>query len=92
MLSSKGLWDEQITCPEESYRLWCVVVCDQETSLKRRPWPVLGRSATEKKKNCSYSRHERVRVFCVVLNRCKEECNNVVNSEEIIATTEYLTL
>ena len=23
---------ELITCPEESYRLWCVVVCDIETS------------------------------------------------------------
>ena len=25
--------DELITRPEESYRLWCVVVCDLETSL-----------------------------------------------------------
>ena len=24
---------------EESYRLWCVVVCDIETSEMRRPWP-----------------------------------------------------
>ena len=24
--------DELITRPEESYRLWCVVVCDLETS------------------------------------------------------------
>jgi len=27
-----------ITRPEESYRLWCVVVCDLETSWMRRPW------------------------------------------------------
>jgi len=27
-----GLCDELITPPEESYRLWCVVVCDLETS------------------------------------------------------------
>jgi len=27
-----GLCDEMITRPEESYRLWCVVVCDIETS------------------------------------------------------------
>ena len=32
MLSGSGLCDELITCPEESYRLWCVVVCDQETT------------------------------------------------------------
>jgi hypothetical protein len=32
MLSDRGLCDELITRPEESYRLWCVVVCDLETS------------------------------------------------------------
>jgi hypothetical protein len=32
LLSGRGLCDQQITRPEESYRLWCVVVCDQETS------------------------------------------------------------
>ena len=32
VLSGRGLCDELITCPEESYRLWCVVVCDLETS------------------------------------------------------------
>ena len=32
MLSGRGLCDEQITRPEESYRLSCVVVCDLETS------------------------------------------------------------
>jgi hypothetical protein len=37
VLSGRGLWDELITCPEESYRLWRVVVCDQETSWTRRP-------------------------------------------------------
>jgi hypothetical protein len=32
VLSGRGLCDELITCPEESYRLWCVVVWDLETS------------------------------------------------------------
>ena len=40
---------ELITRPEESYRLWCVIVCDLETSRMRRPWPALGHSATGKK-------------------------------------------
>jgi hypothetical protein len=31
VLSGRGLCDGLITRPEESYRLWCVVVCDQET-------------------------------------------------------------
>jgi hypothetical protein len=48
VLSGRGLCDELITRPEESYRLWVVVVCDLETSRMRRPWPPLGRSATKK--------------------------------------------
>jgi len=46
VLSGRGLCDELITRPEESYRLRCVVVCDLETSRMRGPWPALGRSAT----------------------------------------------
>ena len=34
VLSGRGLCDELITCPEESFRLWCVV-CNLETSWKR---------------------------------------------------------
>jgi len=50
VLSGRGLCGELITRPEESYRMWCVIVCDLETSRMRRPWPALGRSATGKKK------------------------------------------
>jgi hypothetical protein len=32
VLSGRGLCDELITRPDESYRLWRFVVCDQETS------------------------------------------------------------
>jgi hypothetical protein len=32
VLSGRDLCYELITCPEESYRLWCVVVFDLETS------------------------------------------------------------
>jgi hypothetical protein len=39
VLSGRGLCDGLITRPEESYRLWCVVVCNLETSWIRRPWP-----------------------------------------------------
>jgi hypothetical protein len=49
VLSSRGLCDELITRPKESYRLWCVAVCDLETSRLRKPWPALGRRATRKK-------------------------------------------
>ena len=35
MLSGRCICDELTTCPEESYRLWCVIVCDQKTSKTR---------------------------------------------------------
>ena len=50
VMSGRGLCDELITRPEESYRLLCVIVCDLGTSRMRRPWPALGRSATGKRK------------------------------------------
>jgi hypothetical protein len=46
-LSGRGLCDELITFPKESYRLWCVGVCNRETSGMRRPWP----SATGRERN-----------------------------------------
>jgi hypothetical protein len=45
------LWDELITRPEKSYWLWCVVVCDIETSWMRRPWPTGGCRAKNKQTN-----------------------------------------
>jgi len=38
VLSGRGLCDELIARPEESYRLWCVVVCDLETSRMGAPY------------------------------------------------------
>ena len=50
VLSGRGLCDELITCPEESYRLCCVIVCDLETSCLRRPSPTGGCCAKHKPK------------------------------------------
>ena len=55
MLSGRGLCVGLITRPEESYRLWCVVVCDLE-NLKNEEaiahdWAA---SAIEKKKKYIY--------------------------------------
>jgi len=38
VLSGRGLCDELVTRPEESYRLCCVVVCDLETSRMGAPY------------------------------------------------------
>jgi hypothetical protein len=59
VLSGRGLCDELITRPEDSYRLWCLVVCDLETSSMRRPWPTGG--CKKKKKNIYFM--------------CEEDCN-----------------
>ena len=48
VLSGRGFCDELITRPEEPYRLWCVVLCDLETSWMRRPWPPGGLSCQKK--------------------------------------------
>jgi len=58
VLSGRGLCDELITCLEESNRLWCVIVCNLETSRMRRPWPTGGCRAKNKQTNMS--------ILCVV--------------------------
>jgi hypothetical protein len=42
VLLGRGLCDVLITRPEESYRLWRIFVCDEETSKTRRLKPATG--------------------------------------------------
>jgi hypothetical protein len=51
LLSGRGLCDGLVTRPEEFYLLWCLVVCDLETSWMRRPWPTGGCSSKNKQTN-----------------------------------------
>jgi len=51
VLSGRGLCVGLTTRPEESCRLWCVVVCDLETSWMRRPWLTGGCCAKKKSLN-----------------------------------------
>jgi len=53
VLWGRGLCDELITRPEESYRLWCVVVCYLETSWMRMPWPT-GELSLQKQQTKSF--------------------------------------
>jgi len=55
VLSGRGLFGGLITRPEEPYRLWCVVVCDLETSWMRRPWTTVGCRTKNKQTVCSVS-------------------------------------
>ena len=40
VVASRGLCDGLITRPEESYRLWCVVVCDLENLMNEEPYTI----------------------------------------------------
>ena len=51
MLSGRGLCDGLITHPEESYRLWCVVVCDLENLVNEEALPHWGAVAPKRKKS-----------------------------------------
>ena len=54
VFSGRGLCNELITHPEESYQLWCIVVCDLETSWMRRPWPT-GEPLRQKQTNTNWT-------------------------------------
>jgi hypothetical protein len=55
VLSGRGLCDELIPRPEQSYRLWRVYQCDREASTKRGgPGPYIGLSShTKKNQSCN---------------------------------------
>jgi len=55
VLSGRGLCDELITRPEESYRLWCVVVCDLENLKNEEAMTRVGSQ-----------RHRKKIVVCIV--------------------------
>jgi hypothetical protein len=50
VLTGRGLCDGMIIRPEESYRMWWVVVCDLETSWMGKPCPTGGCSAKKTNK------------------------------------------
>jgi len=61
VLSGIGLCDEIITYPEESYRLWCVVVCDLENLVNEEALAHWGTVAPKTNK-------QNIRI-CVVIFR-----------------------
>ena len=55
VLSGRGLCDKLITRPEDSYRLWCVVVCDLENLKNEEAMTRVGSQRHRKKKVLSCS-------------------------------------
>ena len=79
VLSGRGLCNELITRPEESYRLWWINVCDLETSRTRRPWPAWGRSVTQERK-----KEKSIYVFPVIF-RINANCSpNGLNKQVLV--------
>jgi hypothetical protein len=69
VLSGRVLCDELITCPEGSYRLWCVVVCDlkpHELGVHGPRWA----AASQRKKICliNWEGSERLDLRSVLRN------------------------
>ena len=73
LLSGRDLCDELITRPEESYRLWCVVVCDLETSWIRRPWRTGGcRAKNRQTSNLICYRNAKFQFYThIIRNPCQ---------------------
>jgi hypothetical protein len=69
VLSGRGLCKELINRPENSYRLWRVVMCDLETSWIRTPWPTGG--------SCARNKQKRYRVITRIRN-WKQDTRNAL--------------
>ena len=72
VLWGRGLCDGLITRPAESYRLWCVVVCDLETSWMSRPWSSLDHRAIGK---------EYIYIYIYIKGPPKEKCIHTLTKE-----------
>jgi len=74
VLSGRGLCHELITRPEESYRLWCVVVCDLENFVNEEAITCTG-SQRHRKENT-------VKLFLPLRQKsaCLQETHTSLNS------------
>ena len=76
VLSGRGLCDELITRPEESYRLWCAVVCDLENLKNEEAMGPCG-SQRHRKKMDDILLHFVEQCFRAMVNRdCEPSIRN----------------
>jgi len=68
MLSGRGLCDELIILPEESYRLWCVVVCDLENLKNEEAMTRVGSQRHGKTKHISFVSLKSETISCNCLS------------------------
>ena len=93
VLSGRGLCDELITRPEESYRLRCVVVCDLETSWMRRLWPTGGAVAPKerKKERKKFSSLFNVKRGSIPIDE-RDRCLHFRSSDQVTTLTQIALL
>jgi len=86
-LSGRGLCDELITRPEESYRLCCIVVCDLETSRIGAPHIYIYihdiSNLRVKKFFLLYSSHLQLRKFPNCRFRLKKSFNDLLRNRKM---------
>jgi hypothetical protein len=63
VLSGRGLCDELITRPEESYGLWRIIVCDLENLFNEEVMVRVGLQRQIKKKHTFYAGSKKARTF-----------------------------
>jgi len=85
VLSGRGLCDELITRPEESYRLWCVVVCDLENLKNEEAMTRVGSQRHSKKIKITYVATCKSAGF-----KTKHKYLSYLNMK--ISTTKYILL
>jgi len=81
VLSGRGLCDELITCLEESYRLWCVVVCDLDNLVNEEAMTRVG-SQRHRKKNKEQNRRAPSRNTSTYMTTRRHNTCRATSSEE----------
>jgi hypothetical protein len=83
VLSGRGLCDEPITRPEESYRLWCIVVCDLETSKKEEAMTHVGSQRHRKNNNNNKCANVTVKVAVSCFNDLLVTVAKLIHIDEV---------
>ena len=81
VLSGRGLCDELITRPEESYRLWCVIVCDLENLKNEEAMTRVGSQRHRRKKNTFVEYCENA--VSATISHCGE-VDGIINYHELL--------
>ena len=88
VLSGRGLCDELITRPEESHRLWCVVVCDLENLKNEEAMTRVGSQRHRKKYIYIYIDslsviYEKKKCVCVVRSEQKNIGDKLIQNNKL---------